>query len=238
MNDMSANMQVATLLSQNSIYPNQSSERVHVIARGRTQNGNQLLTGIDMAFMSRAGEALVPGHYADTGTGGGYEPFPDSASIHVGAEGARCGHNQASMDIGDIQRDALDYGNIISLSIFAQTTCTDGGIVDEPTFSRLWINHQPANIPVAHISGATQSAAGQRVTLNSSASFAMKGSIVNKTWRIVFSTAEVEISDSDTDSLNLNLGSNSPSGSRAVIALEVIDSAGDVGTALHVINIL
>lgn len=237
MNDMSAHMQIAALLSLGSIYPNQTSERVHVIAKGRTQDGDQLITGVDMAFMSKAGEALVPGEYADTGTGGGFEPFPNSASVHVSADGAGCGHNQASMYVGDIQRDAPDYGNISSLSIFAETLCTDGGLIDEPTFTRLWINHQPANIPVAHISGATQSTAGQQITLSSSASFARKGEIVNKTWRIVFSTAEIGISDSDSDSLTLSIGTNSPSGSKAVVALEVIDSSGDIGTTLHVINV-
>lgn len=237
MNDMSANMQVAEFPVRYSTSPNQTSERIHVIARGRTQDGDQLITGVDMAFMSKAGEALVPGEYSDTGTGGGFEPFPNSASIHVSADGAGCGHNLASMYIGDIQRGAPNYGDISSLSIFAETICTDGGLIDEPTFTRLWINHQPANIPVAHISGATESTAGQQITLNSSASFARKGEIVNKTWRIIFSTAETGISNSDGDSLTLSIGNSSPSGSKVVIALEVIDSSGDIGTILHVINI-
>jgi hypothetical protein len=236
MNDLSGRMQVPTLLSLGSIYQNQNSERVHVIARGRTQSGGTLITGVNMEFMSKAGEPLVPGQYVDLGTGSGFEAFPNSASVHVGAEGAACGHNLATMHVGDIQRDALDFGKISSLSIFAQTNCIDAGL-DEATYTRLWIDHQPVNIPAAHISGSTQGRSGQKITLNSNTSFARKGMVVAKVWKVVASTAGAYLTDAVGDTIILNFGGNAPSGSKAIVSLEVFDNSGDSGITLHTVTI-
>lgn len=236
LNDLSARIQVPRLQSLGAIYQNQTNERVHVIARGRTQNGGELITGVDMAFMNKAGLALVPGSYLNADLRGGYEAFPESASVDVSVNGAGCGHQIASMHVGDIQRDLLDFGKISSLSILAQVNCTDAGL-DEATYSRLWINHQPINIPVAKITGATQSSAGQQVALNSNTSLVKKGTLVNKVWRVIYSTADASLSNVGSDTITLNFGANSPSGSKAVVSLEVFDSTGDSGTTLHTITI-
>lgn len=234
--DLSARIQVPKLLSLGSIYQDQTSERVHVIARGRTQNGGELSTGVDMMYMNIAGQALIPGTYLNANIRGGYEAYPEGAAVNVSAEGAGCGNQIASMYVGDIQRDALDYGKISSLSILTQINCTDAGL-DEATYSRLWINHQPINIPVAKIVGPTQSGAGQKITLNSNTSFVRKGSIVNKVWRIIYSTADASFSNVGTDTIALNFGANSPSGSKAIVSLEVFDSSGDSGITLHTVII-
>jgi hypothetical protein len=236
MNDLSARIQVPTLQSLGSIYQNQTSERVHVIARGRTQNGGELITGIDMAFMNKAGLALVPGTYLYADLRGGFEAYSESASATVSTEGAGCGNQIASMFVGDIQRDPLDYGKISSLSVYSQHNCTDDGL-DEATYSRLWINHQPVNIPVAKITGATTSRAGQQVILNSNTSLVRKGTLVNKVWRIIYSTAEASFSDVGSDLITLNVGANAPSGSKFIISLEVFDSTGDSATTLHTVTI-
>jgi hypothetical protein len=236
LNDLSARLQVPALLSLGTIYQDQTSERVHVIARGRSQNGGDLMTGLDMMYMSRAGQALVPGSYLNINIRGGYEAYPEGAAVNVSAEGAGCGNQIASMHVGDIQRDVLDYGKISSLSILTQTNCTDAGF-DEATYSRLWINHQPINIPVAKITGAAQSSAVQQVTLNSNTSLVKKGTLVNKVWRIIYSTAEASFSNVGVDTINLNFGANSPSGSKAIVSLEVFDSAGDSATTIHTVTI-
>jgi hypothetical protein len=140
------------------------------------------------------------------------------------------------MHVGDIQRDPLDFGKIASLSILSQVNCTDGGL-GEATYSRLWINHQPINIPLANITGATQSSAGQQVTLNSNTSSVRKGTLVSKVWRIIYSTAEASFSNVTSDTITLNFGVASPSGSKAVVSLEVFDSAGDSATTLHTVTV-
>ena len=236
LNDLSARIQVPKLQSLGSIYQDQTSERVHVIARGRTQNGGELITGVDMAFMNKAGLVLVPGSYLNADLRGGYEAFPESASVDVSVNGAGCGHQIASMHVGDIQRDLLDFGKISSLSILAQVNCTDAGL-DKATYSRLWINHQPINVPVAKITGSTQSSAGQQITLNSNTSLVKKGTLVNKVWRIIYSSADASLSDVGSDTITLNFGANSPSGSKAVVSLEVFDSSGDSKTTLHTVTI-
>lgn len=235
LNDLSARIQVPALGSLGSIYQDQTAERVHVIGRGRTQYGGELITGVDMTYMNMAGSALVPGTYLDANLRGGYA-FPDSAAVDVSAEGAGCGHQIASMYVGDIQRDVLDFGKIESLSILAQNNCTDGGL-DEATYSRLWINHQPVDIPVASIAGSTQGRVGQQIVLNSDSSLARKGTVVNKVWRIIYSTADASFSNAGSDTISLNFGVNSPSGSKVVVSLEVFDSSGDSGTALHTVTI-
>ena len=236
LNDLSARIQIPTLLSLGSIYQNQTSERVHVIARGRTQNGGELQTGVNMAFMNKAGQAFVPGSYLNANLRGGYEAYPESASVDISVDGAGCGHQIASMHVGDIQRDPLDFGKISSLSILSQVNCTDGGL-GEATYSRLWINHQPVNIPVAKIAGATLSNAGQQIVLDSNTSSVRKGTLVNKVWRIIYSTAEVSFSNVGVDTITLNLGAGSLSGSKAVVSLEVFDSSGDSATTLHTVTI-
>lgn len=234
--DLSARIQVPTLSSMGSIYQDQTSERVHVIARGRTQNGSELITGVNMGFMNMAGSALVPGSYLDANLRGGFEAYPNSAAVDVTVEGAGCGHQMASMHVGDIQRDALDFGKIASLSILTQTNCTDGGL-DKATYSRLWINHQPVDIPVAMITGSAQGSAGHQIVLNSNTSFVKKGTVVNKVWRIISSTADARFSNAGSDEIAIDFGADSPSGSRVVVSLEVFDSFGDSGTALHTITI-
>lgn len=236
LNDLSANIQVPRLLSLGSIYQDQTNERIHVIAKGRTQIGGTLTTGVDMMYMSRAGQALVPGTYLNANIRGGYEAYPEGAAVNVSAEGAGCGNQIGSMHVGDIQRDPLDFGKISSLSILTQINCTDAGL-DEATYSRLWINHQPVNIPVAKITGATTSRAGQQVILNSNTSLVRKGTLVNKVWRIIYSTAEASFSDVGSDLITLNIGANAPSGSKFVISLEVFDSTGDSATTLHTVTI-
>lgn len=236
LNDLSARIQVPIMLSSGSIYQDQTSERVHVIARGRSQNGGDLSAGVDMMYMNIAGQALVPGTYLNANIRGGYEAYPEGAAVNVSAEGAGCGNQIASMYVGDIQRNALDYGKISSLSILTQINCTDAGL-DEATYSRLWINHQPINIPVAKIVGSTQSGAGQQITLNSNTSFVRKGTVVNKVWRIIYSTADASFSNVGIDTITLNFGANSPSGSKAIVSLEVFDTSGDSGITLHTVTI-
>ena len=236
LNDLSARIQVPALGSLGSIYQDQTSERVHVIARGRTQNGGEVSNGVDMMYMNIAGQALIPGTYLNANIRGGYEAYPEGAAVNVSAEGAGCGNQIASMYVGDIQRSAIDYGKISSLSILTQINCTDAGL-DEATYSRLWINHQPVNIPVAKITGSTLSSAGQQIVLNSNTSLVKKGTLVNKVWRIIYSTADASLSNLGSDTITLNFGANSPSGSKAVVSLEVFDSSGDSGTTLHTVTI-
>ena len=236
LNDLSARIQVPTLGSLGSIYQDQTSERIHVIARGHAQNGGDLSTGLDMMYMNIAGQALVPGIYLNANIRGGYEAYPEGAAVNVSAEGAGCGNQIASMYVGDIQRNALDYGKISSLSILTQINCTDAGL-DEATYSRLWINHQPINVPVAKITGSTQSSAGQQIVLNSNTSLVKKGTLVNKVWRIIYSTADASLANVGSDTITLNFGANSPSGSKAVVSLEVFDSSGDSKTTLHTVTI-
>ena len=234
MNDLNARVQVPRGWTIGGT-GDQSKERVHVIVRGRTQDGGVTLTGVNMEFMNTAGSDLVPGKYLNANINGGL-PHPTIPGVNVSAEGATCGHQLANMYVGDLQRDALDLQNISSLSVLSEISCTDDGL-DEPTFSRLWINHQPAEIPVAVITGVTRGAAGQRITLGSSPSLARKGVIVNKMWRIVSPVSNAKFSGADVDTATLDIDQSVTSGSKVIVSLEVFDSSGDSGITLHTITI-
>ena len=90
---------------------------------------------------------------------------------------------------------------------------------------------------MAKIAGATLSNAGQQIVLDSNTSSVRKGTLVNKVWRIIYSTAEVSFSNVGVDTITLNLGAGSLSGSKAVVSLEVFDSSGDSATTLHTVTI-
>jgi len=229
---------VPDLLSSGSIYQNQTSERMNIRFEGLTPLGQIL--GADVALMNKRGSPLIVGTFDDPGTGGGYEAFDGVPSVVITNtyQGASCGHQIGQMIIGEIDRDPSDFSNIRSLSAFVRTNCQVLGITElESNYARILVNHLPSNIPVARIDAGNAVKAGDLISLSSANSSGSRN-IVTKVWRQIYGpNGEQFILSNGGNDAAIRVGSSVPVGTKYVFALDVIDAAGEQGTALIAVTV-
>lgn len=221
--------------STGSIYQDQTAERVDLRIAGMSQD-NRLKEPL-VTMMSAAGTPLTAGFYHTPLNSGGFYALATPSAV-VSSDGHACGNQVGDMYIGEIVRDATDYGNITSLSAYFAINCVVVGVMErQANYVRVWINHQPVNLPVASIAGNTSATPGTAVSLSSSGSAATVGQLVTRIWRIIYAPSGVTINIASSTDATVNIPASVLSGAQIVVALEVTDSKGDVGTALQTITV-
>jgi hypothetical protein len=233
----SGKVRVANKVSTDSVYDNQTAERMALTFTGLSANGTRV--GMDVNLMSKKGSPLVAGTYVDPGPSTAFAPLPDRPVVEIGntAEGAGC-NQLGHMIIGEIDRNPSDYSQIRSLSVFAQTNCITLGVVEpESNYVRLSINHAPSNRPAARITGTATAVPGGPLELSAAESSASRPVDVISWMQIAGPT----IVDGGTSENGLLLtgtvGAGVSPGTKLVFAVDVIDAAGEADTQIWTVTV-
>jgi len=213
-----------------SIYLDQTIERVRFLFHGNATYGFQPMVPPSLVLSNAVGNALVPGIYSGTARAG-FEPMAVPA-LDFSFGGRECNSPVWTAAVAALDRNPADLTQVSRAAIWFQEQCAEGGLESEASYGRFWINYTPVQPPIVAASGPASVKGGDAFTVRDAGSATPAGTALVQVWRQVFGTPVDSLTVQPDGSLQAVASASTPAGSSLVFSYELIDSLGQSGVTL------